>query len=80
MAEYRMEIHSIQDIMGFVEAAKELPGCCEVVSGRYRVNAKSLMAMLTIPEMADMTLETAQEAKELPEQLRKYIGGKRNGR
>ncbi len=71
--EYRMKVHSIGEIMGFVEAAKGLQGSCEVVSGRYRVNAKSLMAMLAIPDTADMTLQLADEAEELPEVLLNYL-------
>lgn len=71
--EYRMKVHSIGEIMGFVEAAKGVQGSCEVVSGRYRVNAKSLMAMLTIPDTVDMTLELANETGELPEALLNYL-------
>ncbi len=71
--EYRMKVHSIGEIMGFVEAAKGLRGSCEVVSGRYRVNAKSLMAMLTIPDTVDMTLELADETEELPEAVLNYL-------
>lgn len=70
---YRLKIFGIKDIMKFVEAAAELEEPCEVVSGRYRVNAKSLMAVLAIPETGEMTLELRQGGRELPEKLRKYL-------
>lgn len=75
MKEYRVRVHSIGDVMGFVEAAKQLRGPCEVVSGRYRVDGKSLMGMLAIPETADMVLELGmeQDEGELPEGLLKYL-------
>lgn len=75
MTGYRIKVNSIRDMKGFVEAVQDLEGSCEVVSGRYRVNAKSLMAILAIPKTAGMVLELelGQEVEELPDKLLKFL-------
>lgn len=40
---YPIRLRNIKDIMAFVNAANEIDGTCEVITGRYRVDAKSLM-------------------------------------
>ena len=46
---------------------------CEVISGRYRVNAKSLIGMLAIPEAKYMIMETEATEEELPLGIQKYL-------
>ena len=72
--EYAICIRSLKEMMDFTEAARELQCGCEVVSGRYRVNAKSLMAMLSVPESGAMRL-LLERAEPLPDRLKKYLRG-----
>lgn len=73
MTKYLIQFQNIQDIKGFVDAANNLDSDCEIVSGLYRVDAKSLIAVLTIPITNALTLEIAQPDIELPEQMKKYF-------
>ncbi len=41
-------LNSISDVKRFVDAANMLPCDIDVVSGRYRVDAKSLMGMFSL--------------------------------
>lgn len=72
MTRYRVQFHNVQDVIGFVDVVNKLDSACEIISGPYRVNAKSLMAVLSIPLAYVMTFEIAGSA-ELPEQMKKYI-------
>lgn len=71
--EYRLRFQGIRDIMEFVDAVNNLEKTCEVVSGRYRVNAKSLIGVLAIPETNYMILETEAAEEELPTRIHKYL-------
>lgn len=70
---YQICFKDVSDIKTFVDAAKSLEGECELISGRYRVDAKSLIAVFTLPIGNRMELEVEQMQTELPEQIRKYI-------
>nr|WP_305114799.1 HPr family phosphocarrier protein [uncultured Acetatifactor sp.] len=71
--EYRLRFNEIRDIMEFVELVNDVEKACELVSGRYRVNAKSLMGVLAIPEAYSMILETEATEEELPAGIQKYL-------
>lgn len=60
-------------MMAFVDAANEIDGTCEVITGRYRVDAKSLMGVLSvlISDMAMVEVEQTQD--KLPASFRKYL-------
>ena len=70
---YRIRFRNINDIRIFVNAAVHLKGECELISGRYRVDAKSLIAVFTLPIGGEMMLEVDQSQTELPEQIQQYI-------
>lgn len=71
--EYRIRLNGIRDIKEFVEAANDMGKACELVSGRYRVNAKSLIGVLAIPETNSMIMETEAAEEELPARIQKYL-------
>ena len=71
--EYRIRLKGIRDMKEFVEAVNDMGKTCEVVSGRYRVNAKSLIGMLAIPEANSMIMETEATEEELPAEIQKYL-------
>lgn len=70
---YPIRLRNIKDIKAFVNAANEIDGTCEVITGRYRVDAKSLMGVLSVP-ISDMAMvEVEQTQDKLPASLRKII-------
>lgn len=71
--EYRIKLNGIRDIKEFVEVVNDMGKTCEVISGRYRVNAKSLIGMLAIPEAKYMIMETEATEEELPLGIQKYL-------
>lgn len=70
---YHIYLRDIKDMMAFVNAANELEGACEVISGRYRVDAKSLTAVLAVPLAGMVMMEAEQTWEELPRSLRRYL-------
>lgn len=70
---YFIKLRDLEDMKAFVNAARELKGICEVVSGRYRVNAKSLMAVLAIPISGILMMEVEQAQENLPQSLQRYL-------
>lgn len=73
MTKFLIQFQSLQDVKGFVSAVNLLDSDCEIVSGLHRVDAKSLLAVLTLPITNVMTLEIARSDIELPEQMKKYV-------
>ena len=70
---YQIRLRGMDDIREFVNEASHLEGKCELISGRYRVDAKSLISVFTLPIRGEMVVEVEQEQTELPEQMQKFI-------
>lgn len=70
---YRIHFADMEDVRAFVDAVNCLEGKCELISERYRVNAKSLIAVLTLPMRSEMTIEVEGLRTELPKQLQRFI-------
>lgn len=60
-------------MMAFVDAANEIDGTCEVITGRYRVDAKSLMGVLSVLISDTAMVEVEQTQDKLPASFRKYL-------
>ena len=48
MTEFYVSLHSVSDVREFVSAASMAPVDIDVVSGRYTVNAKSMLGLFSL--------------------------------
>ena len=48
MTEFYVSLHSVNDVREFVSAASMAPVDIDVVSGRYTVNAKSMLGLFSL--------------------------------
>ena len=49
MTEFYVSLHSIKDAQEFVSAASMIPVDIDVISGRYTIDAKSLLGLFSLP-------------------------------
>ena len=52
MTEFYVSLHSVADVRQFVSAATLTPAEIDVISGRYTVDAKSIMGIMSL-ELAE---------------------------
>ena len=68
-------LKEIKDVYNFVAAVTAFPGEVDIVSGRYRVNAKSVMGIFALDLTKPLDLEIMDDDCEtLIAALRPYIG------
>ncbi len=48
MTEFYVSLHSVADVRHFVSAATLVPAEIDVISGRYTVDAKSIMGIMSL--------------------------------
>ena len=48
MTEFYISLHSVNDVREFVSAASMAPVDIDVISGRYTVNAKSMLGLFSL--------------------------------
>lgn len=48
MTEFLVSLHSVRDVKQFVTAASLIPADIDVVSGRYTVDAKSILGLCSL--------------------------------
>lgn len=54
MTEFYVALHSVNDVREFVSAASMAPVDIDVVSGRYTVDAKSILGLFSLSQDAPM--------------------------
>lgn len=54
MTEFYVALHSVNDVREFVTAASMTPVDIDVVSGRYTVDAKSILGLFSLSQDAPM--------------------------
>lgn len=54
MTEFYVALHSVNDVRAFVTAASMTPVDIDVVSGRYTVDAKSILGLFSLSQDAPM--------------------------
>ena len=54
MTEFYVALHSVNDVREFVTAASMAPVDIDVVSGRYTVDAKSILGLFSLSQDAPM--------------------------
>lgn len=66
-------LESINDIKKFVSIVSKYDGEFDLISGRYVVDAKSIMGIFSLDLSKPLQLKTSSEATELMEELKPYI-------
>ena len=72
--EVKIRLSSIEDVRNFVEVVRQFEGDIDLSSGRYVVDAKSIMGIFSLDLMNPLTLTAHGEASEkLLKDLTPYI-------
>lgn len=76
MKTYRLNINSIDRVKGFVNAIEKFEGYFDVATGRYVVDAKSIMGIFSMDLSKDVEfriLETNAQISEVEKAIAPYI-------
>ncbi len=76
MKEYTVLLNSINDVKDFVRSASSLPCDIDVVSGRYVVDAKSLLGMFSLDPTKPVLVQlhgTEADANRFGELISRFI-------
>ena len=69
-----IKLKEIKDVYNFVAAVTAYPGELDIVSGRYRVNAKSVMGIFALDLTQSLNLEIfGDDTDEIIESLKPFI-------
>lgn len=66
-------LHSVKDIKDLADIAKRMEGDVNISSGRYRVDAKSIMGIYVLDISGPVCLEIEMWKKEYEEMLKPYM-------
>lgn len=73
MTDVKIRLRTISDVNRFVATVSRVPYECDIVCGRYVVDAKSIMGILSLDTSNDLDLHIyADDCGELLEQLKEY--------
>ncbi len=76
MKTYRLDLNSIERVKGFVSAIRNMEGYFDLVSGRYVVDAKSIMGIFSMDLSKDVELrilETNEKIFEIEKAIAPYL-------
>ncbi len=74
MKTVKIRLSTIEDVRDFVEVVRQFEGDIDLASGRYVVDAKSIMGIFSLDLMSPITLTAhAENCDKLLESLKKYI-------
>lgn len=74
MEKFTVHLRSINDVKEFVRIVNEFPHEVDLASGRYVVDAKSIMGIFSLDLAKPIDVEIHQgDSSELKEKLKKYI-------
>ena len=76
MKSIKIRLQSIEDVKKFVNIMTQLDGYFDLASGRYVVDAKSVMGIFSMDlskELELRVLETNEQEKELMEAIRPFV-------
>ena len=69
MKTYMLDLNSIDKVKGFVSAIEKFDGYFDIATGRYVVDAKSIMGIFSM----DRILETSAQISEVEAAIAPYI-------
>ncbi len=76
MKSYALDLNSIERVKGFVSAINNIKGYFDLVSGRYVVDAKSIMGIFSMDLSNSVELrilETNEDIKEIEKAIAPYL-------
>lgn len=76
METFFVQLSSVADVKQFVDAATCMPFEIDVRSGRYLVNGKSIMGLLSVDLAGPIQIEvhgTSRQAQQLKDQVSRYV-------
>ena len=75
MKSYTLDLNSIDKVKGFVKAIEGFDGYFDLASGRYVIDAKSIMGIfsLDLSKPIDLAIHTETNLDEIMEVLKPYI-------
>lgn len=73
MTDIKIRLNTIADVNSFVATVSRVPYECDIVSGRYVVDAKSIMGILSLDSSKELDLHIySDDCAALLEQLKPY--------
>lgn len=78
MKTYKLDLNSIERVKGFVSAVSNMEGYFDLVSGRYVVDAKSIMGIFSMDLSENVELrilETNEKISEIEKAIAPYLIG-----
>ena len=79
MKSYMLDLNSIERVKGFVNAIESFEGYFDLVSGRYVVDAKSIMGIFSMDlsgKVEFRILETNEKISEIEKAIAPYLAKK----
>ena len=79
MRNFEVMLTSINDVKQFVNAACDQPSDIDVISGRYIIDAKSIMGIFSIDLAKPISVEvhgTDEDAAAFYEAVKQFVAGK----
>ena len=76
MKSYKLDLNSIERVKGFVSAISNMEGYFDLVSGRYVVDAKSIMGIFSMDLSENVELrilETNERLSEIEKAIAPYL-------
>lgn len=76
MKSYMLDLNSIEKVKGFVSVISNIEGYFDLVSGRYVVDAKSIMGIFSmdLSESVELrVLETNEKISEIEKAIEPYL-------
>lgn len=76
MKSYQLDLNSIERVKGFVSALSNFHGYFDLVSGRYVVDAKSIMGIFSMDLSENVELrilETNEHISEIEQAIKPYL-------
>ena len=76
MKTYKLDLNSIERVKGFVSAISNMEGYFDLVSGRYVVDAKSIMGIFSMDLSENVELrilETNERISEIEKAIAPYL-------
>ena len=76
MKTFALQLTSIQDVKQFVNRACQMPFDIDIISGRYVIDAKSIMGIFSVDLSKPITVEvhgTDEDARLFMEGVKEYI-------
>ena len=78
MKTYELDLNSIDSVKGFVRAIEKFDGYFDIATGRYVVDAKSIMGIFSMDlskEIEFRVLETNAQIAEIEAVIAPYLAG-----